>query len=98
MDRLTLALTVAFIVIGTVLAGVWALARLGSRAMLHPPSARTLRRLGMAMAAVGALVLVIAVPIAVVIGDVGRLLVSLVQGIVSLVAGINFTRQYPPGE
>lgn len=41
MDRLTLALTVAFIVIGTVLAGVWALARLGSRAMLHPPSPRT---------------------------------------------------------
>ncbi len=43
------------------------------------------------------MILVIAVPIAVVTGDVGRLLVPLVQGM-SLAAGINIARQYPPGE
>jgi uncharacterized protein YjeT (DUF2065 family) len=65
MDRLTLALTVALVVIGVVMMGVWALARWGARAMLSAsiaPSARTQRRLGYVMLAVGLLHLMVLLP------------------------------------
>ena len=95
MDRLTLALTVAFLAIGLVMASVWALAHFGQRAMLRP-GPRTMRRLGIAIAVFGGLVLVILIPVAAALGDVVRLLLLLVQGVVLLAAGISIARQYRP--
>ncbi len=95
MDRLTLALTVAFLAIGVVMAGVWALTHFGQRAMLHPPGPRTMRRLGIAIAVLGGLRLLAVVPV-VATGNVVILLLSLVQGTVLLVAGISIARQYRP--
>lgn len=100
MDRLTLALTVAFVVIGVVMLGVWALARWGARATLSAsiaPSARTQRRLGYAMIAIGLLHLVLLLPVAVVSGDIGRLLFSLVQGGFLLTWGIETVRRHRGG-
>lgn len=97
MDRLTLALTVAFAVIGVVMVGVWALAHFGARAMLSAPSARTQRRLGYAMIAGGLFHLVILLPVAVLSGDIGRLLFSLVQGGFFLAWGIETVRQHREG-
>ncbi len=96
MDRLTLALTVAFVAIGLVMASVWALAHFGQRAMLHPPGPRTMRRLGIAIAVFGGLVLVILIPVAAALGDVVRLLLLLVQGVVLLATGSSIARQYRP--
>ena len=96
MDRLTLALTVTFVVIGVVMASVWALAHFGQRAMLRPPGPRTMRRLGIATAVFGGLMLVILIPLAAVRGDVVRLLFSLVQGVLLLATGITIARQYEP--
>lgn len=96
MDRLTLALTVAFAVIGVVMVGVWALAHFGARAM-SAPSARTQRRLGYAMIAGGLFHLVILLPVAVLSGDIGRLLFSLVQGGFFLAWGIETVRQHREG-
>jgi predicted membrane channel-forming protein YqfA (hemolysin III family) len=96
MDRLTLALTVAFLAIGLVMASVWALAHFGQRAMLRPPGPRTMRRLGIAIAVFGGLVLVILIPVAAALGDVVRLLLLLVQGVVLLATGISIARQYRP--
>lgn len=96
MDPLTLALTVAFVAIGVVMASVWALAHFGQRAMLHPPGPRTMRRLGITTAVFGGLMLVIFIPLAAVRGDVVRLLFLLVQGVLLLATGITIARQYRP--
>ncbi len=96
MDRLTLALTVAFLAIGLVMASVWALAHFGQRAMLHPPGPRTMRRYGIATAVFGGLLLLMVVPLAAAGGDVVNVLFSLVQGVVLLAAGISIARQYRP--
>ncbi len=95
MDRLTLALTVAFVAIGVVMAGVWALAHFGQRAMLRPPGPRTMRRLGIAIAVLGGLRLILVVPV-VTTGNVAIVLLSLVQGVLLLVVGISIARQYRP--
>ncbi|MDQ3552824.1 MAG: hypothetical protein M3395_00220 [Chloroflexota bacterium] len=97
MDRLTLALTVAFVVIGVVMAGVWALVRFLPRAMVDPPSARTQRRVGYAMIAGGLLYLVILPLLAAAGSDVGRLLFYLVQGGLFLAWGIWTVRQHREG-
>jgi hypothetical protein len=95
MDRLTLALTVVFVAIGPVMAIVWALAHFGQRAMLRPPGTRTMHRLGIAMAVFGGLTLLMVIPLAA-RGAVIRLLFTLVQGAVSLPAGLSIARQYRP--
>lgn len=74
---------------------VWALAHLGQRAMLRPPGPGTMRRLGIATAVFGGLLLLMVIPLAA-RGDVVSSLFSLVQGIVLLVAGISIARQYRP--
>ncbi len=96
MDRLTLALTVAFVAIALAMAIVWALAHFGQRAMLRPPGPRTMRRYGIATAVFGGLMLVILIPLAAALGDVVRLLLLLVQGVLLLATGISIARQYPP--
>ncbi len=96
MDRLSLALTVIFFVVGAVMAAVWALAHFGSRAMLRPLSARTRRRLGFAMIGFGILHLAIFLPMAILDGDIGRLLFSLVQGGFFLAWGVEILRRPRP--
>lgn len=96
MDRLGLALTVIFVVIGVVMMAVWALAHFGSRAMLRPVSPRTRRQLGYAVSGFGVLHLVIILPTAILDGDVGRFLVSLIQGGFFLAWGIEIVRRPPP--
>ncbi len=96
MDRLTLALTVAFAVIGIVMVGVWALVRFLPRAM-EPPSARTQRRAGYAMIAGGLLFLGMLPLMALAGSDGGRLLFYLVQGGFFLAWGIWTVRQHREG-
>ncbi len=96
MDRLGLALTVIVAVIGVVMAAVWALAHFGSRAMLRPVSARTRRRLGYAIIAFGLLHLLIGLPMAILRGDVGRFLFSLIQGGFFLAWGVEILRRPRP--
>ena len=55
-----------------------------------------MRRLGIATAVFGGLMLVIFIPLAAVRGDVVSALFSLVQGVLLLATGITIARQYPP--
>ncbi len=55
-----------------------------------------MRRLGIAIAVFGGLVLVILIPVAAALGDVVRLLLLLVQGVVLLATGSSIARQYRP--
>ncbi len=96
MDRLTLALTIAFVTIGVVMVIVWALAHFGQRAMLRPPGPRTMRRYGIATAVFGGLMLLMVVILAAAGGDVVNVLFLLVQGVGLLATGITIARQYRP--
>lgn len=86
-----LALTVALVVVGLVLAGVWA----RQRAVLNPPTARTLRRLGLIGAASGGLLLVASVGLAVTTRDVIWLLYS-AYAVLMLAHGIHMAHTRRP--
>lgn len=90
-----LALSVALVVVGAVLAGVWAIVHFGQRAVLNPPTARTLRRIGLLGAGCGGLLLVSSVASAVATGDVVWLF-HIAYGAFLLAHGVHTARTHRP--
>ena len=87
MDRTSLALTIAFVTVGVVLFGVWAVAHFGERAMLRPPSQRALRRVAVVMAGLGGVQLLYGIARGLLTRDVGGSLWSLFNGVLLLAIG-----------